>query len=473
MSLTKIIATLGPVTETEKSIEALIDEGVSVFRLNLKHNEIEWHKERMETIRRIGKRKGLMPGILIDVQGPELRIEATKKVFLECNDLLELDKDVVFFPDLEEVVRTLKNGQKIEIDDGRIELEVVKKKGKFMFKVLRGGELEGKKSVSAKDLSLGLKALTQLDKKQIKELSIFSPDYIAVSFVRNKRDILEVRKFLKEINLESSIVAKIETGMAVENLEEIIEEADGIMVARGDLGTALPLPEIPYWQKSIIAKTRERGKFVIVATQMLQSMIENPVPTRAEVSDIANAVYDGADAVMLSGETAQGKWPIFAVRVMRQTLEFTERKLFEEELSWDLKNWKAKDKRSMICKAGMDLYKEILKERRKDELAGFLILTETGKTAQIVSSLRPLVPIIALTPRKEVARRLSVHFGVVAFSWNLKRSGRVSINTLEQIVRDLHDKGIVKRDKLLIVLHGDYWGLPGQTSTLRILSTKK
>jgi len=280
-------------------------------------------------------------------------------------------------------------------------------------------------------------------------------------------DILTLREEMKKLGLIAKVVAKIETQVALDNFDEILSSSDAIMIARGDLGVEIPIEQVPYYQKMMIKKCFQKGVSVITATQMLQTMIDNPYPTRAEVSDVANAVYDFTDAVMLSGETANGKYPLQAVKMMAKTVAFNELKSYEDTRS--LYQFELKDQEQRLTDAAYNLY--IQSQNNAENIAGFVVLTETGQTAKLLSRYRAKAPIYAFCPTKKVADTLSINFGVVPFARDelLAQDKEVTTNDVVKVISYLRSKEILKQGQKVIVLHGDYWAVEGGTSTVKLV----
>ena len=467
--LTKIIATIGPACESEEKIELLIKAGVDIFRFNFKHNTVEWHKERIDRVNKLAKKMGLPVGTLIDLQGPELRVNLpAEEITVKKGHLYPFGKQVfrkkilgigVNNPQVEDY---LSGGEKIFIADGFFQFEVVKKKDGLYLKSFSEGILKNRKNLNIPQVSLPFSSLIERDFDGLKLAALHELDYIALSFVRTKNDILALRKEMKKYGVTAKIIAKIETKKALENLLEIINEADGVMVARGDLRVEVSLEALPYWQKKIITESLKQGKFVITATQMLESMINNPLPTRAEVSDIANAVYDGTDCVMLSAETASGSHPIEAVSFMRKTIIYAEKFLEDKPSIFNKKN----DFRYCLCQAAFNI-----SENLKKNLLGFLVITESGKTAMILSRFRPRFPIFAVTPYQDIAESLTAYFGVFPSVFSYAKRGEITLNSLKEVVLFLRKKYNLKKG-YLVILHGDFWRLKERSSTVRVMGLK-
>ncbi len=401
---TKIIATLGPSSSTYSSIKELALAGVNVFRLNFSHGSHESHKKNASIIRTVERELDSSIAIMLDLQGPKFRIgvfengqitlRAGSKFFLDMKNEFGNQKRVTLpHP---EIFNYLSKGGEVLLDDGKIKLYVINNDGNVIeTKVIVGGVLSNKKGFNIPNILLPIKSLTDKDINDIKIAESLEANYIAVSFVQTVDDISYARQF---IDKNIGIVAKIEKPKAIENLEEIIKESDAIMVARGDLGVEIPVEMVPSMQRKIVNKCRNFKKPVIVATQMLESMIENPVPTRAEVSDIATAVYQGVDAIMLSAESASGKFPVEAVNIMRKVIEKTEAD---------------DDYQRMICSSehsfNLDLIPSIMQHRLIKFVAAF---TESGRTAMDIAKYRLSPYIIALTPNPKTVRKMCLVWGV-------------------------------------------------------------
>lgn len=416
MKKTKVVCTMGPNTSNPDIMRGLVRSGMDVARFNFSHGDYEEHKGCMDLLKQIRGEEHANVAILLDTKGPEIRtgvLKGGRKVQLETGADFTLTTEE-FEGDAAKVsitykglVNDVEKGKKILIDDGLIGLEVVSKTEKdIICKVINGGELGERKGVNVPNVPVRLPAITEKDKEDIKFGVTQGIDFIAASFVRNAECILEIRAFLKTLGAPYiPIIAKIENSEGIENIDEIIRAADGIMVARGDLGVEIPAEQVPYLQKMMIRKCNDNFKTVITATQMLDSMIRNPRPTRAEVTDVANAVYDGTDAVMLSGETAAGKYPVEALQMMVHIIEST-----EEHLDYDLILQQAGDH----LKAGISSaigYSSVL---AASNLNAKCIITPSvsGATTRVVSNLRPRQEIIGVTPNERTLRRMAIYWGV-------------------------------------------------------------
>ena len=418
MKKTKIICTMGPNTNDESLMRKLVQNGMDIARFNFSHGDHEEQKGRMDMLKKIREEENKPIAILLDTKGPEIRtgvLKDGKKVQLEAGETFTLTTDEIVGDNkivsitYKGLVEDVKAGSTILIDDGLIELKVKDKKGNNInCEVVNGGELGEKKGVNVPNVAIRLPAITDKDRDDLKFGVEQGVDFIAASFVRNAECILEIKSFLRECKAPYiPVIAKIENFEAIKNIDEIIRCADGIMVARGDLGVEIPAEEVPYLQKTIIQKCNDNFKPVITATQMLDSMMRNPRPTRAEVTDVANAVYDGTDAVMLSGETAQGKYPVEALQMMVHIIENT-----EQHLDYDMILDKAGDhlKRGISSAIG---YSSVLAAANLKAKA-IITPTVSGATARVMSNLKPIQPIIGVTPSERALRRMSIYWGVQA-----------------------------------------------------------
>ncbi len=416
MKKTKVVCTMGPNTNDRELMKQLMLNGMDVARFNFSHGDHEEQKGRMDILKQLREELHTNTAMLLDTKGPEIRtgkLKDGKKVTLETGASFILTTEEIE-GDASKVSITYKGlpedvdrGSTILIDDGLIGLKVVSRTDKeIRCEVVNGGELGEKKGVNVPNVAVRLPAITEKDKDDIRFGVEQGIDFIAASFVRNAECVLEIKAFLKELGAPyTPVIAKIENAEGIHNIDEIIRAADGIMVARGDLGVEIPAEEVPYLQKMMIQKCNANFKTVITATQMLDSMIRNPRPTRAEVTDVANAVYDGTDAVMLSGETAQGKYPLEALQMMVHIIENT-----EQHLDYDM----------MLNKAGEQLksglssaigYSSVLAAAN---LNAKCIITPSvsGATTRVVSNLRPKQEILGVTPNERALRRMSIYWGV-------------------------------------------------------------
>ena len=471
---TKILATIGPACESEEQIEKMLKAGVDVFRFNFKHNTVEWHNDMIERVNKVAKKIGRRVGTLIDLQGPEIRINMpVEEMDLSQGEEILLSEEV-FEKDVKgfsithpEIIAYLEDGQRVVADDGEFEFSI-KVKGEKRYLISKSdGVLKQRKTLNVPGAEFPFPVLIERDFDGIELAKRQEIDFVALSFVRTAQDVEVLRNEMTKRKVNAQIVSKIETEKALNDIEAIIDASDGVMVARGDLGVEMPLEQVPYHQKVIIKKCIEKGKFAITATQMLQSMIQAPLPTRAEVSDVANATYDLSDAVMLSGESASGKYPLRAVETMRKTIEFNESKFLID--SRTRFNYAFDSSDSMIAESAYDLYLESL--RRGQSIKAFVVFTHTGKTARLLSAYRPLVPIYAFCPSVQVADGLSLNYAIHTVLQTNKYENNEQVNhnhVLKGIERLSKDK-YLKKSEQIIVIHGDYWNVKGGSSTIKLL----
>ena len=416
MKKTKVVCTMGPNTNDKEMMRKLMLNGMDVARFNFSHGDHAEQKSRMDLLKQLREEEHTNTAIRRDTKGPEIRtgrLKDGKKVMLEPGATITLTVDDIEGDDkkvsisYEGLVEDIDRGNTILIDDGLIGLKVVSKNAKeIVCEVINGGELGEKKGVNVPNVAVRLPAITEKDKDDIKFGVEQGIDFIAASFVRNAECVLEIRAYLKELNAPYiPIIAKIENAEGIRNIDEIIRAADGIMVARGDLGVEIPAEEVPYLQKMMIQKCNQNFKTVITATQMLDSMMRNPRPTRAEVTDVANAVYDGTDAVMLSGETAQGKYPLEALQMMVHIIENTEQHLDYDTM---LEKLGAHTKSGLSTAIG---YSSVLAAANLDAKC-IITPSVSGATTRIVSNLRPKQDILGITPNERTLRRMSIYWGV-------------------------------------------------------------
>lgn len=473
--LTKIIATIGPASDSEEMIEKLIFAGVNIFRFNFKHGEIEWHDDRIQRVQRVAAKVGLPVGTLLDLQGPELRIRLK-------GDSLELTEgeEILLHPSIMEsdekgltithpdVIDKIAEGQFVSINDGKFPFKTVKRDGRTYLKSALTGTLGNRKTMNIPGADFPLPVLIERDFDGLALAVKRNVDYVALSFVRTRTDMEKIREEMTKLNVSSKLVSKIETRLAIDNLEAIVELSDAVMVARGDLGVELPIEEVPYYTRKIISECLKTGTPVITATQMIESMMENPYPTRAEVSDIANATYSLSDAVMLSGETAQGEHPLGAVEMMAKTVFFTEQRI--EGDTRLLVPFGLKDQTDMLCDAAYNL--SLKMHNLGNKVDAFVVFTHTGQTAKRLSMFKPRLPILALCPNPRVVDQLTLNFGVHprVYTQQGDPNAPVSYEHIQSGLQLLLKENIVEAGKQYIVLFGDYWAVKGGTSTLKIVS---
>ncbi len=467
---TKIVATIGPGSEDPKILDKLIEAGVDVVRLNFSHDYPEVHAKRAEAARERAQAHGRTIGVLADMQGPKIRIGKFKKgpVRLVEGETFTIDVEwplaegtvervgTTYKPLAEDVAR----GATLLLDDGRIVLWVDRVSGsEVVCRVVVGGELSDNKGINRQGGGLSAAALTDKDRADIKAAAAIQADYVAISFPRSAADIDEARRLLREAGGKGGIVAKIERAEAVKAIEEIIAASDAVMVARGDLGVEIGDAAVPPVQKRIIRLARQMNKVVITATQMLESMIENPIPTRAEVSDVANAVLDGTDAVMLSAETAKGKHPVAAVSAMDRVCRVAEqqndvvRSRHRENLTFDRVD-------EAIAMATMYTANHL-------NVKAIAALTESGATPLWMSRISSGVPIYALTSHMETRRKVTLYRGVYPVAFDFRTNEAVELN--REAIDELRRRGAVREGDMVIITKGDHTGVLGGTNTMKIV----
>ena len=456
MKKTKIICTMGPRTMDKIILKELIVGGMNVARFNFSHGSYEEHAERIALVRQVSEQLGIPVALMLDTKGPEIRtglLKDGKKVSLEQGKEFTLyteereGDETGCSITYQQLVYDVRKGDTILIDDGLIGLEVQRVSAdKIECIIKNGGELGERKGVNVPNVKIHLPGVTQKDREDILFGIEQGVDYIAASFVRNSDCIMDIREILEDNHgRDIGIIAKIENAEGVENIDEILDAADGIMVARGDLGVEIPADQVPHIQKKIINKCNRKCKPVVTATQMLDSMIRNPRPTRAEAGDVANAIYDGSDAIMLSGETAMGKYPVEAVRMMAKIAETTEAHLDYSNLQKLNKKQRKKDISMAVGFASVSTA-EILKA------SCLVVPTMTGYTARMISSLRPKTPIYAISPSEQAVRRMQLYWGVYAMPGETEDSTRHMItNSMKIILR----RKLIKKGELAVFTAGD------------------
>ena len=465
---TKIVATLGPATSDETTIEALVDAGVDVFRLNFSHGSHDLHEANVERIRKVSERRGRAVGILQDLQGPKIRTErfADGEVTLEPGATFRLTCDDDSPGDETRVGVTYRNlcedvkpGDALLLDDGRLKLRVERIEGNaIVTEVVAGGVLSNNKGINIPDADLSLPALTDKDAVDLAFGAELGVDWVALSFVRSRDDLLLARHYMVRSGSNAKLMAKIEKPGAVQRFTEILREVDGVMVARGDLGVEVPLQQVPQIQKRIIRECIEAGKPVVTATQMLESMIANPTPTRAESSDVANAIYDGTDAVMLSGETAVGAYPLLAVQMMDRIARAVERDPQYVELMREHAPEPDETTADAVSSGAVQI---------SNALGASLLVsfTSSGTTAARVARYRPTAPILAITPSERVFRQLTISWGVIPF-------GSDDISSTDEMVEvsteaiALH--GLIEPGARFVITAGVPFGMRGTTNMIRV-----
>ena len=471
---TKIVATIGPASCEPGVLRAMIRAGMNVARINFSHGDHQTHGRTIDHIRRIAAEEGAVVAVLCDIQGPKIRIGALQEepLMLENSYRITLTVDdcigaqgLISLPH-PEFVRDITAGTTLLLDDGNLQFLVTETDGKNLrCEVVVGGALKSRKGVSAPNARLTLSAITKKDRADIKFALSKDCDYIAMSFVRSAKDIHELKDLMQEAGAQVSVIAKIEMGEALENIEAIIAVCDGIMVARGDLGIETPAEEVPFHQKRIIKLCNDAAKPVITATQMLESMTENPRPTRAEASDVYNAILDGTDAIMLSAESASGKYPVRAVEVMSEIASIAEKNLPYQgdglqpaPVRRQPSGEPREEMSDAISKATSDI-SEVIKPK------AIVTTTMSGYTTRRVAKERPRTPILCMTPSATTQRRMALVWGVTALQIP-------EFTTIDEMIRNIiraaHGKGLVVEGDRLVIIAGVPFGVDGQTNLIKI-----
>ena len=468
MRKTKIVCTLGPATDDENVLRQLMLEGMSVARMNFSHGSHEEQKKRLDMVKKLRKELGLPVAALLDTKGPEIRIgdiEGGKVELKKGQTFVLTTEDIVGNAEIvsityKQLYKDVKPGDSILIDDGLIGMEVQKIDGEeIVCQVKNGGFISNHKGVNVPGVELKMPFVSQKDYEDIVFAAEQDYDFIAASFTRTADDILEIRKILEEKGGQYiHIIAKIENMQGVENCEEILRVADGIMIARGDMGVEVPLEEVPVIQKKLIRMALKASKPVITATQMLDSMIKNPRPTRAETSDVANAIYQGTGAIMLSGETAAGAYPIEAVRTMARIAERTEKDI---DYSREFKPRRLAERPDVTnaishatCTTAMDL-----------NAAAIVAVTKSGRTVGRIAKYRPSCPIIGCATHSRVCRQLSLMWGVIPVEMQEEETAD---DLFDHAVKLSEDKKLISRGDLVVITAGVPLGLSGTTNMLKV-----
>ncbi|MFP8961031.1 pyruvate kinase [Streptomyces nanhaiensis] len=467
MRRAKIVCTLGPATDSYEQIKALVEAGMDVARLNLSHGAHAEHEERYHRVRRASEATGRSVGILADLQGPKIRLGRFREgpVLLERGEEFTITTEDVE-GDREQCGTTyggladdVTPGELVLVDDGRVTLKVTAVDGpRIRTEVTEGGMVSDHKGLNLPGVAVSVPALSDKDVDDLRWALRTGVDVIALSFVRSARDVADVHRVMKEENRHLPVIAKIEKPQAVENLAEIVAAFDGLMVARGDLGVEMPLETVPLVQKRAVALARRNAKPVIVATQMLDSMIDSSRPTRAEASDVANAVMDGTDAVMLSGETSVGKYPVETVRTMGRIVAAAEEDMLSQGLRPLAESAKPRTQGGAVARAAAEM---------GDFLgAKFLVaLTQSGDTVRRLSRYRSPVPVLAFTPDPATRAQLNLTWGVETF---LGPTAHSTDEMVEQVDRRLLEMGRCERGDKVIITAGSPPGVPGTTNMVRV-----
>ncbi|PLR98120.1 pyruvate kinase [Bacillus sp. T33-2] len=470
MRKTKIVCTIGPASESVEKLVQLMEAGMNVARLNFSHGDHEEHGQRIKNIREAAMQTGKNVAILLDTKGPEIRTNNMENGAIELQsgqDVTISMKEVTgtaekFSVTYERLIEDVHTGARILLDDGLIGLEVTgidKANNEIKTRVLNSGTLKNKKGVNVPGVSVKLPGITEKDAQDILFGIEQGIDFIAASFVRRAADVLEIRQLLEENGASYiNIIPKIENQEGVDNINEILEVSDGLMVARGDLGVEIPAEEVPLVQKDLIKKCNALGKPVITATQMLDSMQRNPRPTRAEASDVANAIFDGTDAIMLSGETAAGAYPVEAVQTMHNIASRAEQALNHRELL----STRSKDTEHNVTDA---IGQSVAHTALNLDVNAIITPTESGHTARAISKYRPKAPIVAVTSNDNTRRRLALVWGVYA---QLGQQARTTDEMLDSAVEESVNSGIVSHGDLIVITAGVPVAEAGTTNLMKI-----
>lgn len=468
MRKTKIICTIGPSSESEEKLRELMLAGMNVARFNFSHGTHEEHKKKFDRVIKVSSELGIQVATMLDTKGPEIRLKdfedgraeliSGQKFILTTEDILGNNEKVsITYNNLKDDISV---GTTILIDDGLIEMVVdAIEETDIICTVVNGGPISNHKGVNVPGAVLSMPYISEVDKSDIMFGCDMGFDFLAASFVRCKEDILEVRKILDDHNSHMKIIAKIENMQGIHNLEDILTVSDGIMVARGDMGVEIPMEEVPVMQKRMIKMAEAQGKHVITATQMLESMIKNPRPTRAETTDIANAIYDGTTAIMLSGESAAGKYPVEAVKTMAKIAERTEQDIDYNGRMKRRENIDSFDVTTAIshatCTTAMDL-----------KAAAIVTVTISGFTAGMIARYKPSCPIIACSVSPRICRQLSLSWGVTPV-W-IARENKAD-DLFEEAVRAVEEAGYIKKGDKVVLTAGVPLGVSGKTNMIRVV----
>lgn len=468
MRKTKIICTIGPASESEERLKELMLAGMNVARFNFSHGTHEEQKVKLTRVIKVSNELGLPVATLLDTKGPEIRLKDFEggKAMLEAGQQFTLTTDEVMGT-AEKASITYKNlkgdvkkGMTILIDDGKIEMIIEKiTENDIVCRVINGGAVSNHKGINVPGAILSMPYISDVDRADITFCAQMGFDFLAASFARCKEDILEVRKILDEHKSKAKIIAKIENMQGIDNLDEILEVSDGIMVARGDMGVEIPLEEVPVIQKTMIKKAVAKGKHVITATQMLESMINNPRPTRAETADVANAIYDGTTAIMLSGESAAGKYPLEAVKTMARIAERTEQDIDYsgrmKKVTQDMKGDITTAISHATCTTAADL-----------NAAAIITVTMSGFTAGMVSRFKPGCTIIGCSVNPRVCRQLNLLWGVEPLLIEKKDTAG---DLFEEATLQAKKAGLIKEGDVVVLTAGVPLGTTGTTNMLRVI----
>lgn len=465
MKKTKVICTIGPASDSVEVMGKMVNAGMNCARINLSHATKEEILKTINIVREVRKVSNLPVAIMYDTKGPEFRTLKFKDggVTLKQGDTIKMSKSCVqgneneFGVNHSDAIDFIKVGDKVLIDNALFELEVIGKEDDYVIlKALGEGKIQNHKTINVPGVNLKLNFMSDMDKQDITFAAQHSCDYLALSFVNTREDVIEAREIVEKAGGDALIISKIESPTGIENIDDIIEESDGIMVARGDLGVELPIEELPMFQKSIIKKCRQKGRFAIVATEMLASMYESPRPTRAEVSDVANAILDGTDCVMLSGETTIGKYPVSAVEIMGKICEYVESTIdYSKHVSY-----------KGTIGISDTIAKLVTEAAEYTDIKVIVTTTMTGFTARKISNLRPNATILACCPSKHIAEKVVLNFGVKPVITDIyKATDKMVENAREMAKKEFN----LKKGDLIIITGGFPIGESRKTNYLRIM----
>ena len=456
MKRTKIVCTIGPATKSVETIKEMILAGMNVARINFSHGNFEDQKEYIEAVKKARKELNMPVALLLDNQGPEIRtgkLEGDVVELVQDEQLILTNKEIlgnknIIYINYYDLYKDVKQGDFIAIDDGRIGLRVEKIENEDIYcRIENGGPLGNRKSINVPGTNINLPALNEKDMQDIKDGCMAGFDYVSASFIRSAEDVKQVRKILNENGGENiKIISKIENKQGIDNIEEIVKESDGVMVARGDLGVEIPVEEVPVMQKKIIKLCNKYGKIVITATQMLESMTTNPRPTRAEVSDVANAIYDGTGAIMLSGESAMGKYPVECVKMMTKIATTVEN---------DINYWKRFDQNAYDSNNPnyeFNINHSICLTAKEMNAKAFVSYTERGDTPKTIASFLPGCPIYTITANEQTYRQMALGWGIIPI---LIQSNANPKELISMGIEQLKEEGKLQKGDIIAIAGGN------------------
>ncbi len=471
----KIVATIGPASSSPDMLEQLVKSGMNLARVNMSHGTTEWHTATITHLRRIAKDRGQPVGVMMDLQGPKIRIGTLP----DDGIILEANQDIVLVPaqdrkpipqghsqdplelpvEYSRFAQGIQAGQRILIDDGNLHLEVLSVHDRNVkCRVLAGGKITSRKGINFPGLALDLLGFTEKDAEDLQTGLRLDVDYVALSFVRTPEDVTRVQHIIHQQGKVIPVIAKIERPEAVDDLDKIVDAADGVMVARGDLALEMSPEEVPLLQKRIIGLANRKGKIVITATQMLESMTRNPSPTRAEASDVANAVLDGTDAVMLSAETSTGQYPRQAIAVMDRIIQTTEADTLHGDRTIDNLSMEFMATPDAVCQAAVSLSLDVGAQ-------AIVVFTESGHTAMLVAKHRPSAPIVALTPSQSITRRLALAWGILPLEFPQIDGTDLRINQAQD---RLKKENLLTPGQLIVIVTGERLGNAFGTNLIKV-----